>query len=90
MRECFRLLPRLWVLNLDNVLRIIGEEKALSVKVGAEVNDSSTEDIILVRGIGAEVDRAVKDILKIVEDAKNDLILSSYVRPSSSPPVTFN
>jgi hypothetical protein len=60
--------------------RIIGEEKALSVKVGAEANDPSTEDVILVRGASAEVDRAVKEILKIVEDAKNDLILSSYVR----------
>lgn len=57
---------------------IIGEEKALSVKVGAEANDPSTEDVILVRGASAEVDRAVKEILKIVEDAKNDLILSSY------------
>jgi len=60
------------------VCRIIGEEKALSIKVGAEANNSSTEDVILVRGTSAEVDRAVKDILKIVEDAKNDLILSSY------------
>ncbi|KAH9979180.1 SCP160 protein [Russula compacta] len=57
---------------------IIGEEKALSVKVGAEANDPSTGDVILVRGASAEVDRAVKDILRIVEDAKNDLILSSY------------
>jgi hypothetical protein len=64
----------------DDVSRIIGEEKALSVKVGAEANDPSTEDVILVRGASAEVDRAVKEILKIVEDAKNDLILSSYVR----------
>ncbi|KAI0266791.1 hypothetical protein BC834DRAFT_935068 [Gloeopeniophorella convolvens] len=57
---------------------IIGEDKALSIKVGAEANDPSTEDIILVRGASAEVDRAIRDILKIVEDAKNDLILSSY------------
>ncbi len=64
----------------DDECRIIGEEKALSVKVGAEANDPSTEDVILVRGASAEVDRAVKEILKIVEDAKNDLILSSYVR----------
>ena len=64
----------------DDVCRIIGEEKALGVKVGAEANDPSTEDVILVRGASAEVDRAVKEILKIVEDAKNDLILSSYVR----------
>ncbi|KAH9061342.1 SCP160 protein [Lactarius vividus] len=57
---------------------IIGEEKALSIKVGTEAGDQSTEDIIVVRGASAEVDRAVKEILKIVEDAKDDLILSSY------------
>lgn len=78
------------VVGLDGVLRIIGEEKALCVKVGAEVNDSSTEDIILVRGVSAEVDRAVKDISQIVEDARNDLILSSHVRPSSYPPAILN
>lgn len=77
MREYFRSLPRLCA---PMMCRIIGEEKALSVKVGAEANDPSTEDVILVRGASAEVDRAVKEILKIVEDAKNDLILSSYVR----------
>lgn len=57
---------------------IIGEEKALSIKVGAQAADQSTEDIIVVRGASAEVDRAVKEILQIVEDAKDDLILSSY------------
>ena len=64
---------------LYGMCRIIGEEKALSIKVGAEAGDQSTEDIIVVRGASAEVDRAVKEILKIVEDAKDDLILSSYV-----------
>lgn len=57
---------------------IIGEDKTLSVKVGAEVGDASTEDVILVRGASADVDRAVKEILKIVEDAKNDAVVSSY------------
>jgi hypothetical protein len=66
---------------VDDVRRIIGEENALIIKVGAEIHDSSTEDAILVRGLSVEVDHAVKDILKIVEDAKNDLILSSYVGP---------
>jgi hypothetical protein len=74
----------------DDVCRIIGEERALSIKVGAEANNSSTEDVILVRGASAEVDRAVKDILKIVEDAKNDLILSSYVRSTIIPLVTLS
>ncbi|KIJ18943.1 hypothetical protein PAXINDRAFT_166858 [Paxillus involutus ATCC 200175] len=57
---------------------IIGEEKALSIKVGAEAGDPSNEDIILVRGASADVDRASKEILRVVEDAKNDAIVSSY------------
>ncbi|KAF8844641.1 hypothetical protein BDN67DRAFT_962561 [Paxillus ammoniavirescens] len=57
---------------------IIGEEKALSIKVGAEAGDPSNEDIVLVRGASADVDRASKEILRVVEDAKNDAIVSSY------------
>jgi len=57
---------------------IIGEDKTLSIKVGAEAGDAS-EDVILVRGISSDVDRVVKEIYKIVEDAKNDEIVSSYV-----------
>ncbi|EMD37873.1 hypothetical protein CERSUDRAFT_114510 [Gelatoporia subvermispora B] len=57
---------------------IIGEDKTLSIKVGAEAGDASTEDVILVRGVSADVDRAVKEILRIVEDAKNDVLVSSY------------
>ena len=60
----------------------------MSIKVGTEAGDQSTDDIIVVRGASAEVDRAVKEILKIVEDAKADLILSSHVclfcQPSAS------
>ena len=59
--------------------RIIGEDKALSIKVGAEAGDPSTQDVIMVRGVSADVDRAVKEILQVVEDAKNDAIVSSYV-----------
>ena len=66
-------------MSIQRAYRIIGEEKALSIKVGTEAGDQSTEDIIVVRGASTEVDRAVKEILKIVEDAKDDLILSSYV-----------
>ncbi|KAF9568060.1 hypothetical protein CPC08DRAFT_746592 [Agrocybe pediades] len=57
---------------------IIGEDNTLSIKVGAEAGDASTEDVILVRGISSDVDRVVKEILKIVEDAKNDEIVNSY------------
>ncbi|KAI0812490.1 hypothetical protein BC629DRAFT_1579875 [Irpex lacteus] len=42
--------------------------QTLSIKLGADV----------VRGISADVDRAVKEIEKIVEDAKNDEIVGSY------------
>ncbi|KAF8904496.1 hypothetical protein CPB84DRAFT_1814479 [Gymnopilus junonius] len=57
---------------------IIGEDTTLSIKVGTQVADPSTEDVILVRGVSADVDRAVKEILKIVEDAKNDEIVNSH------------
>ncbi|KAK0241811.1 hypothetical protein EDD85DRAFT_994234 [Armillaria nabsnona] len=57
---------------------IIGEDKTLSIKVGADAADPSGEDVIVIRGASADVDRAVKEILKIVEDAKNDEIVNSY------------
>ena len=47
--------------------------------MGIEAGDLSTENVILVRGASSEVDRAVKEILKIVENAKNDEIVNSYV-----------
>jgi hypothetical protein len=59
---------------------LIGEDTTLSIKVGAEASQAS-EDVIVVRGISSEVDRAVRDIRKIVEDAKNDEIVNSFVRP---------
>jgi hypothetical protein len=76
------------------LLRIIGEDKTLSIKLGAEVGNADTEDIIQVRGISADVNRAVKEIEKIVEDAKNDEIVGSYVcrscldRHCSSPNIS--
>ena len=60
-------------------ISIIGEDTTLSIKVGSEAADPSTEDVILVRGVSGDVDRAVKEILKIVEDAKNDEIVNSHV-----------
>lgn len=60
-------------------ISIIGEDKALSIKVGADAGIPDNEDVILVRGITSDVNRAVKEILQIVEDAKNDEIVSSYV-----------
>ncbi|KAJ7091167.1 hypothetical protein C8R44DRAFT_891570 [Mycena epipterygia] len=57
---------------------IIGEDKTLSIKVGAEANDPSGEDVIVLRGASGDVDRAVKEVLKIVENAKNDEIVNSY------------
>ena len=59
---------------------LIGEDKTLSIKLGAEVGDASTEDIVMVRGIAEDVDRAVKEIEKMVLAAKNDEIDNSYVR----------
>ncbi|KAJ7045724.1 hypothetical protein C8F04DRAFT_447034 [Mycena alexandri] len=57
---------------------IIGEDKTLSIKVGGDASDPSGEDVIVVRGASGDVDRAVKEVLKIVEDAKNDEIVNSY------------
>ncbi|KAF5380454.1 hypothetical protein D9615_004595 [Tricholomella constricta] len=57
---------------------LIGEDKTLSIKVGAEAGDPSTTDVILVRGASVDVDKAVKEILKIVENAKNDEIVNSH------------
>jgi hypothetical protein len=60
--------------------RILGEDKALSIKVGASAGKPLSEDVILVRGASTQVDRAVKVILQIVEDAKNGVIDENYVR----------
>ncbi|KAF8973144.1 SCP160 protein [Flammula alnicola] len=49
---------------------IIGEDTTLSIKVGAEAGDASTEDVILVRGVSDDVDHR--------EDAKNDEIVNSH------------
>lgn len=58
---------------------IIGEDKTLSIKVGNEASDPAGEDVVVIRGTAQDVERAAKEILKIVEDAKNDEIVSSYV-----------
>jgi hypothetical protein len=58
---------------------IIGEENTLSIKIGKEAGQADRVDVVLVRGTASEVDRAVQEITKIVEDAKNDEIVSSYV-----------
>lgn len=49
------------------------------VKFGTAAGEGATEDTILIRGISADVDRAVKEILQMVENAKNDEIINSYV-----------
>jgi len=59
--------------------RIIGEDITLSIKLGADAGAAGNEDVILVRGISSDVDRAVKAISNIVESAKNDEIINSYV-----------
>lgn len=67
--------------------RIIGEDKVLSVKVGSQAKVAAGqpplgENDIVIRGPSSEVDRAVKEIRKIVEDAKNDEIDNGFVRGS--------
>ncbi|KAL0956379.1 hypothetical protein HGRIS_002526 [Hohenbuehelia grisea] len=51
---------------------IIGEDKTLAIKIH---NDT---DSIEVRGVSSDVDAAVKEILRIVENAKNDEIVNSF------------
>lgn len=52
----------------------------MSIKLGPEAGDPSKQDIILIRGATADVDRAVKEINDIVEKASKDAIVSSHVR----------
>jgi len=51
----------------------------LLIKFGVKSSESATEDTILVRGASADVDWAISEILQIVENAKNDEIMNSYV-----------
>ncbi|CDZ98263.1 Vigilin [Phaffia rhodozyma] len=55
---------------------LIGEEKAVSVKVGS--TGTSGDDTITIRGPSGEVDRVEKEILNIVKDAKEDLAINGY------------
>ena len=64
--------------NTCRYFSIIGEDKTLSIKIGQEAG-GETEDFILVRGASADVDRAIKEIYAIAENAKNELIDNSYV-----------
>ncbi|KAF7361713.1 hypothetical protein MVEN_00515000 [Mycena venus] len=64
--------------NNTTLNAIIGEDKTLSIKVGAEAGVSEGEDVIVLRGASGDVDRAVKEILSIVENAKNDEIVNSF------------
>ncbi|KAI5121582.1 hypothetical protein M0805_000761 [Coniferiporia weirii] len=56
---------------------IIGEDKTLSIKIGKDAG-GETPDFILVRGASVDVDRAVREIYDIIENAKNELIDNSY------------
>lgn len=58
---------------------VIGEDTTLSIKFGTDTGETN-EDVISVRGIASEVDRATKEIKAIVEKAKNDEIDNSFVR----------
>lgn len=60
---------------------LIGEDRALAIEVGG----TGHEDIVVIRGSPSDVDRATKDILRIVEEAKNDAIDNSYVTEFSVP-----
>lgn len=57
------------------------------IKFGAKCSEGATEDTILVRGASTDVDRAISEILQIVENAKNDEIINSYV--STNPLMVY-
>ena len=58
---------------------LIGEDGFVSVKVGSKPGSkTSDEDIVVVRGPSTEVDRMVVQINRIVEDAKNDVIVNGH------------
>lgn len=66
---------------------IIGDDSTLAIKLGKDAGkllgaeDQATADTIAVRGVASDVTRAIKDIHRIVESAKNDEIDNGYVRP---------
>lgn len=72
------------VLSFCPMHSIIGEDKALSIKIGSQAKMSGDntlhEDAILVRGPTRDVTRAIEAIKQLAEKAKNDEIESSYVR----------
>jgi hypothetical protein len=74
--------------NLHFARRIIGEEKTLLIKFGKEAGGDAL-DAVVIRGQSTDVDRAVQKIHEIVEDAKNELIASSYVCCVRMTLVTF-
>jgi len=62
---------------------IIGEDKTLAIKFGQDAkklvdDDAGNDNIIIIRGASADVDRASKEILRIIEEAKNDEIDNSH------------
>ncbi|RXK40531.1 hypothetical protein M231_02183 [Tremella mesenterica] len=57
---------------------IIGEDQIVSVRVGSKAGSKEGSDDVIVRGPSTEVERVVEQILKIVEDAKNDDIINGH------------
>ncbi|CAG7854693.1 Protein SCP160 AltName: Full=Protein HX [Serendipita indica DSM 11827] len=67
--------------NNSNLNSLIGEGRALAIEVGG----NGQEDIVVIRGSAADVDKATMEILRLVEEAKNDAIDSSYVTEFQIP-----
>ncbi|KAG8835486.1 hypothetical protein FRC18_000438 [Serendipita sp. 400] len=67
--------------NNSTLNAIIGEGRALAIDVGG----NGLEDIVVIRGSPTDVDRATKEVLRIVEEAMNDAIDSSYVTEFQIP-----
>ncbi|KAN0064474.1 hypothetical protein ACQY0O_002100 [Thecaphora frezii] len=68
---------------------VIGEDRAVAVKLGSgKANDKAapqkgaaalSEDSIVVRGPSTEVDRVVKELKRIAEEAEQDSIVNGHV-----------
>lgn len=82
---------------------VIGEEKAVSVRLGPQANRTGESDVqtsaakgdvgedqIVIRGPSEEVARVEKEILRIAEEAKDTEKINSYVGAFSRGPLAFD
>lgn len=57
---------------------VIGEDRLVAVKLGANAKGAASEDSITVRGPSNEVDRVVAELKRIAKDAEDDAIVNGH------------